>query len=157
LSGTNADESTELAALQKSIELLDVAAEAMVVADDDLSSSLLCRGDNSLDAARRQRQRSLAQDIDLRFECAQDVRLVKVIWRGDDYGIDLIELEQILNVGEDIGNLETLGDGARLRTIIVTESYELRALDFGKHWKVRELCDRPRADESEADCVFRRF
>ena len=82
---------------------------------------------------------------------------MKVIWGGDDDGVDLIELEQILYVSEDIGNLETLGDGARLRTIIVTESYELRALDFGKHWQVRELCDRSRADEPEADCVLRRF
>jgi hypothetical protein len=42
----------------------------VIVADDDLFSGLLPRGKNTLDAARRQRQRALAQHVHLGFERA---------------------------------------------------------------------------------------
>ncbi len=59
------DEAPQLTALQKAIELLYITAEAMVVADDDFSSGLLSRSENALDTTRRQRQRPLAEHINL--------------------------------------------------------------------------------------------
>ena len=129
----------------------------MVVTDDDFAARLLGGGENPLDSARGQRQWTLAQNVDLGFERAQDMRLVQMIRGGDHHGIDLIELEQILDVGEDVGNLHTLGDGARFRAIVVAQRNQLRAFDFGDNGQVRQLRDGPRPDQAEANGVLRRF
>src|SRR4051812_39349287 len=73
------DQPAQLAALQEPIKLLNVAAESVVVADDYFATSLLRRGENSLDTARCQRERTLAQNIDLRLERPQNVGLVKMV------------------------------------------------------------------------------
>ena len=79
---------------------------------------------------------------------------MKVIRRGDHHGIHLIELQQILEVGEHVGDLEPLGDGARLGPIVVAQRDQLGSLDFRKHREMRELRYRASADKSESDRAF---
>jgi hypothetical protein len=55
-----ADHSAELSPLEKTIELLHVASEPMVVPDYNFSPRLLAGRQNALDAARCERQRPLA-------------------------------------------------------------------------------------------------
>src|SRR5258706_1203180 len=74
-----------------------------------------------------------------------------MIGRCDDDRVNLVELEQILDVGEHVGNLQPLGYRAGLGSVVVAESDELCALELGQDGKVCELCDRPRPDEAEAD------
>jgi hypothetical protein len=78
---------------------------------------------------------------------------VKVIRRRDHDGIDLIELEEILEIGENVGDLEPLSDGACLGPVVVAKGDELRSLDLREHGKVRELRYRPSSDEPESDRV----
>jgi hypothetical protein len=52
LPGSNTDQPSELAALDESIELLDIAAEAVVVSHHYLAPSLLGGRENPFDAAR---------------------------------------------------------------------------------------------------------
>jgi hypothetical protein len=81
------------------------------------------------------------------------MRLVEVIRRGDDYGVDLIELEQILEIGEHVGDREPLRDRARLGPIVVAKGDELRSLDLREYRKVRELSYRPSTDEPKPDRI----
>jgi hypothetical protein len=118
----------------------------MVVSNDDLPAGLFGGCQNPLDAARRERQRALAEYVDLRFERAKDVRLMKVIRRSDHDGIYLIELEQILEISEHVGDLEPFRDRAGLGPIVVAERDQLGSLDFGEHREVRELRYRASAD-----------
>ena len=118
---------------------------------------LLRRGKKSLDPARGQGQRPLAQDVDLGLESAQDMRLVQMVWRRDHYGIHLIELQQILEIGEDIGNSKTLGERAGLGSVIVAQRYELRPFDLREHRQVRELRDCAGTNEAEADVILSGF
>src|SRR5947209_10833532 len=134
-----ADQSAQLTALKESIELLDIAPEAMVVADDYLPARLLCRRENPFHTARGQRQRPLAQNVHLGLERAQHVRLVQVVRRSDDDRVDLVELQQILDVGEHIGDLHSLGDRTCLGAVVVTERDELRPFDLGQRRQVGEL------------------
>src|ERR1700674_4707444 len=65
LTGSHAHHATELASLQKAIQLLDIGAESMFVSNDDLPARLFGGCQNPLDAARFERQWTLAQHIDL--------------------------------------------------------------------------------------------
>ena len=56
---------------------------------------------------------------DLRGERREHVRLVQVVRRRDDHRVELVELEQVLDVGEDVGNVEAVGERARLRRVVV--------------------------------------
>src|SRR6188768_3027737 len=109
----------------------------MVVADDDFPPGLLRRSKNAFHPARRQRERPLAHYVDFGFQRTKNVWLVQMIWSGDDDSIDLIQLEKILDVRKHVGHAEPLGDRARLRAIVVAESNELSAFDFGENGKVR--------------------
>src|SRR5256885_1147634 len=149
------DQSTQLPALKEAVELLHVAAEAVIVSHDNLTPRLLGCSENPFDATRRQRQRTLTQHVDLRLERAQHVRLVQMVGCGDDDCVNLVELEEILDVGKDVRNLHSLGDGARLRTIVITEGDELRAFDLRNSRQMCELCDRPGADEAESNGLAR--
>jgi hypothetical protein len=51
LTRPHSDQPTELATLKKAIELLDIAAESMVVADDHLPSRRFCGGEDALDSS----------------------------------------------------------------------------------------------------------
>jgi hypothetical protein len=78
---------------------------------------------------------------------------MKVIGRSDYYRVDLIQLEQILEIGEHVGDFEALRDRARLGPIVVAKGNELSALDFREHREVCELCNRSSADKPEPDRV----
>jgi hypothetical protein len=54
---------------------------------------------------------------------------VEVVRRADDHGIHVTEIEQILDIGHDIGDAEALGEGARLGPVVVAEGDELRATE----------------------------
>jgi hypothetical protein len=125
----------------------------MVVSDDDLPAGLLGSGQDPLDTPRCQRKRSLAQHVDFRFERAENVRLVKVIRRGNHNCIDLIELQQILEISEHVGDREPLRDRARLGPIVVAKGDELRSLDLREYRKVRELSYRSSTDEPKPDRI----
>src|SRR6266496_6655756 len=87
------------------------------------------------------------------------MRLVQVVRCGNDDRIDLIELEEVLEVGEHIRDLEPFRDRACFRSVVVTERNELRAFDLREHGQMRQLRNCPSADEPEADvlCRFRVF
>ncbi len=78
------------------------------------------------------------------------MRLVQVIGRCDNDRVNLIELEQILDVSEHVGNLQALGYCTGLGSVVVAESDELRALELGEDGKMRELGNRPCPYEAEA-------
>src|ERR1700681_3264873 len=80
-----------------------------------------------------------------------------MIGSGDHERVDLIQLAQMLEIGEHVGDLEPLRDRARLRTIVVAQRDELGALDFREHGEMRELRYRASADESESDRAFAGF
>src|ERR1700737_3696176 len=80
-----------------------------------------------------------------------------MIRRGDHDCIDLIELQQILEIGERVRDLESLRDRAGLGAIVVAKRDELRSFDFREHGEVRELSYRSGADKSEPDRAFAGF
>ena len=127
----------------------------MVVADDYFAAGRFGGRENPLDTARRQRQWPLAQHVDFGFQGAKNVGLVQVVRRGDHYRVHLIQLQQILDVGEHVGDLQPLCDRAGLGAVVVAERNELRSLDLGEHRQVRELGNRSRPDEAEADGALR--
>ena len=50
-----------------------------------------------------ERERAFAQHVLARRERAQRVRLVKMVRRGDDDGVERVLLEQVFDVGVDVG------------------------------------------------------
>ena len=74
-----------------------------------------------------------------------------MVWRRDYNCIHLVELQQILEIREHIGNLETLGDRACFRAVVIAQRDELGALDFAQRRKVRELRNRADANETESN------
>src|SRR3954464_6554484 len=82
------------------------------------------------------------------------MRLVKMIRRSDYHRIDLVQLQQILDVGENVRHFQTLGNGARLRPVVIAKGDQLRSLDLGEHRQVCELRDRSRADQSKANGIL---
>jgi hypothetical protein len=83
-------------------------------------------------------------------ERAQDVRLVKVVRRSDDDGVELVQLEQILDVGEDIGNAEAIREATRLGAVVIADGDERRTSHLRQHRQMRELRDGAGADDSDA-------
>ena len=68
--------------------------------------------------------------MDFRSERGQYVRLVKMVRRRDDDRVQLIELEQVLDVGEDVGNVEAISERARFRPVVVAQRDQLRPAHF---------------------------
>ena len=87
----------------------------------------------------------------LRLECAKDVRLVKMVWCRNDYCIQLVRIEKLIDVGEDVRNSETLRESASFWSIVVADRDELCALDLRKNGKMRELCDRAGTNQSKSN------
>ena len=79
------------------------------------------------------------------------MRLVQVVRRRDHHRVQLVAVQQLLDVGEDVGDVEAVGERPRLGAIVVAqrdEAHPLRARDRGE---VRQLGDRPGADHGKAD------
>ncbi len=104
-----------------------------------------------------QRQRALAQHVLARRQRAEHVRLVKMVRRGDDDRVERVLLEQILDVGVDVGNAETIGERAGFRPVVVAERDELRAAHLGQHRQMRELRDGSRADDADSNGLLHGF
>ena len=141
--------------LKKAIELLDVATKTMVVADDHFPSRLL-RGEMMRSTPREVSESGRSHNtstIDLRARrtcgsCRWFGRAITTL--------DLVELQQILDVGENVGDLETLGDRACLRPIVVAQRHELGAFDLRQDGKMRQLRIAPRR-RARANRVLRGF
>src|SRR5262245_19455707 len=81
---------------------------------------------------------------------AEYVRLMQVIGSCDDDGVELLDLEEILDVGAGVANAEAVGEGASLRPVVVTHGGQLDAAHLGEHRDVRELRYGAGADETNA-------
>src|SRR5687767_5628657 len=115
----NSRESAELSLAQEAVECLHIAAESMVQRCRHLPLASLRDAEQLLHTARGEGERALAEDVNARLERAQHVRLMKMIGRGDDHRVELIELEQVLDIGEDVGNSESIGERARFGAVVV--------------------------------------
>ena len=148
--GADAGELAQLAAAQEAGERLHVAAESIVVGDEHLRA--LSRGgvDDPLHAARRQRQRPLAQHVQPGGDRAQHVRLVQVVRCCDHHRRLLVGFEQVLDIRVDIGNVEPVGEGARLGAVVVAEGGEGNPAHLVQHRQVRELRDGSRTHDPDA-------
>jgi hypothetical protein len=155
-SRAHAKEPSELPTAKEGIQRLHVAPEAMIVCDSDLPVRTGRRGEDALDTARSERERSLAHHVHLCRERAEHVRLMQVVGRRDDHGVEVVGLEQVLDVREGVGDPESLGEGARLGSIVVAQRNHLGAAHLRKHGQVCELCDRSRADHADPDPVAHR-
>jgi hypothetical protein len=156
LSGAHANDSSELSTLQKSAELLNVGAEAMIVTDHYHSPGLFSGRKDSFHPVRRERQGPLTQHMNFRAQGAQHVRLVQMIRSSDNYRIEPVMLEKLLDVREHIGNAESLREGARFHSVVVADRNERRAFDFREHRKMRELRNRAGTDKRESQIGRRR-
>ena len=151
LAGANARDLTQLAAADEAIEALHVGPEAVIVRDEHHLPGTLRRREDALDAARVERQWALAQHIDLRGQRTEHVRLVEVIRRRHDDRVEIVELEQVLDVGERVPNAESIREGARLWPIVVADGRELGAAHLRDHGKMGELRDGARPDDSNSN------
>ena len=147
--GAHAGHLPELAVAEESVERLHVAAEPVVVGDVDLEVGAVRGGDDPLHAARGERERALAEHVHLGREGAQHVRLVQVVGRRDHHRVQLVELEQLLDVREGVGDAEAVRERPRLGAVVVAQRDELRAPHLGEHGQVRELRDGAGADDAE--------
>lgn len=82
--------------------------------------------------------------------------LVQMIRRSDNHCIEPVMIEKLLDVGEHIGNTESLRESARFDSVVVADRNERRAFDFREHGEMRELRDGTCADERESQIGRRR-
>ena len=147
--GANAGDLPQLSTVDEPRERLHVRAIPMVVGNADGTVDARGGGQDALDPPRRERQRALAQHVHSGREGAQHVRLVKVVGRGDDYRVERVDLEQILDVRERVRRAEPIGECARLRPIIVADAHELHAAHLRQHRQMGQLRDRAGADDPQ--------
>ena len=121
----------------------------MIVPNHHHASGFFRRSKDSFHAMRRERHRSLAQHVNLRAQSAQHVWLVQMIRRRDNHRIEPVVIEKLFDVGEHIGNTDSLRESTRLYSVVVANRDERRAFDFREHGEMRELRDGTRADERE--------
>ena len=65
------------------------------------------------------------------------MRLVEVVRRSDDDGIQVIELEQILDVGERVADAEAIGERARLGPVVIADGRKFRPAHLRQNRQVR--------------------
>ncbi len=82
--------------------------------------------------------------------------LVQMIRGRDHNGIGPIVLEQLLHVGEYIRNTESLRQRASLNAVVVANGDKRRSLDLREKRQMRQLSDRPGADERNPEVRRRR-
>ena len=141
----------KLAAVDETRERLHVGAIAMIVRHRHDAVGARGGGENSFDSARVQRQRALAQHVLARRQRAQRMRLVEMVRRGDDDRVERVLLEQILDVGVDVGDAEAIGERARFRPVVVAERDELRAAHLRQDRQMGDLRDGSRADDADSN------
>ena len=62
---------------------------------------------------RYSRERPFAHDVALGGKHRQHVRLVEMVRRRDDHRVETLELEQVFDVGQRVGNPESIGQRSR--------------------------------------------
>lgn len=72
--------------------------------------------------------------------------------RGDDDRVQLVELEKILDVGEDVRDREAIGKRPRLRPIVIAQRDQLRAAHLREDRDVGDLGDAADAHDADSDC-----
>ncbi len=155
--GAYADDAPQLAAVDETRQRLDVGAIPVIVRHSHDAIRARGGGENSFDSPRVQRQRALAQHVLARGQRAQRVRLVEMVRRGDDDRVERVLLEQILDVGVDVGDAETVGERARFRPVVVAERDELRAAHLRQDRQMRDLRDGSRADDADSNGLLHGF
>jgi hypothetical protein len=96
--------SPQFAALKEAGELLHVGAKAVVVPDCNLATASFGGAENSLDSARGQRNGPLAQHMLAGPQSTQNVRFMQMVGRRYDHRVDVLEFEQILDVGDNVAH-----------------------------------------------------
>src|SRR5438270_12372397 len=79
-----------------------------------------------------------------------------MIRRSDNHCIEPVVIEKLVDVGEHIGNTESLRESPRLHSVVVADCDERRTFDFREHGEMRELRDGACADERESQIGRRR-
>jgi hypothetical protein len=85
---------------------------------------------------------------------AEHVRLMQVIGGGHHDGVEFVELEHFLEVGEHVGHVEPIGQRAGLGPIVVTQRHEARAAHLREDGDVRDLGDRACADDGDTHAIL---
>ena len=92
--------------------------------------------------------------MQLRAQRAQNVRFVQMIGRGNDDGIELVGVEQLLEVGKHVGHIEAVSERARLRSIVVAERNERGSAQLRQHRNVRELSNGTCTNNGDAHAIL---
>jgi hypothetical protein len=151
LSGPHSGNASQLTAFKEATQLLNVTSEAMIVSDYDLSVCHLRRAENPVDTAGGKGQRALTQDMHLRLERAKNMGLVKVVRGRDDYRIELVGIEKLIDVRKNVRDTKTLSERACFGTIVVAYRNELGASDLRQDWQMRELRNRAGTNKSNTN------
>ena len=73
-----------------------------------------------------------------------------MVWRSDNHCIEPVVIEKLFDIGEHIGNTESLSESTRLHSVVITNRDERRTFDFREHRQMRELRDGACTDERES-------
>ena len=121
---------SELTTFEKTTQLLNIAPEAVVIAHYNFPIRGDGGGEDAIHSAGSERKRALTKHMHLRLERAKYMRLVQVIGRGDDNGIELIRIEKLIDVGENVGNSKALSECTGLWTIVIADGNKTRAANL---------------------------
>ena len=84
----------------------------------------------------------------------QHVRFVQVVRRGNDDRVEFVDVEQLLEIREHVGHVESIGQRTRFGRIVITQRDQLRTAQPGQNGNVRQLGNGTRADDGDTDAVF---
>ena len=152
--GTDGRDLPELRVANELIECLHVGAEPMIVPHHQPAIGLVRRREAPFDATGGERQRPLAQHMQLGPQRRQHVGLVQVIRGGDDHGIEFIALEEFLEVGEHVGHAKPIGDRSRFGRVVIAQRHQLGTAQLGQNRDVRQLGNGTRANDGYPHAVF---
>lgn len=66
----------------------------------------------------------------------QYVGFVQVVRGRDDYRIEFVGIEQLVDISKDVGDPEALGECACLGSVVVADRDEFRATETRKKWQM---------------------
>src|SRR5437764_13885767 len=74
-----------------------------------------------------------------------------MIRRRHDDRVEIVELEQVFDVGECVPNAKPVGERARLRPIVIADGRELGTPHLRDHGKMGKLRDGARPNDSNSN------
>jgi hypothetical protein len=89
--------------------------------------------------------------MNLRLQRAKCVRLVKVIRSRYDHSVEPVVFQKLVDIGENVGNAESLSERACFRPVVVADRDQRCSLYLRKDGQMRELCNRARADQRHSE------